>query len=280
MYNLETVKNIVSNKIKESKFYNLDKSKVISLQDKLRWLNVNNCSDIKVICADKLKVKEYAANTLGIDICPKTLAIYNDANEININELPDKFMIKINNGCCKNRFVLDKNDFDLSKDVKTFNKWLDVIPGLESLEFQYSLIVPKLFAEEILISNKDESLIDYRLWCFNNKVQLISVNNGRGWGATSYFDKDFNYVNVVNSANHHSFQEKENIFNKPENFDKMKEYAEKLSTPFKFVRVDMYNINGKIYLGEMSFSPGGYCFHLNKWDGTSLDNYYGNLLDI
>ena len=276
MYNEELIKEALS----KDSFYKKDINTCITLQDKLRWLNVNNISDEKIICADKIAVKDYVLNTIGKDIYTKVYNIYKSVDEIKVSELPRKFIMKINNGCSKNIFCFDKNNFDLNKYKDTLKDWLSKTPGLTTREYQYTGIEPKIFTEELLINSKEESLIDYRLWCFNNKVQLISVNNGHGWGATSYFDKDFKYMDVVNSANHHSFTSKENIFEKPLNFELMKTYAEQLSKPFKFVRVDMYNINGKIYLGEMSFSPGGYCFHLNKWDGTSLDEYYGNLLKI
>lgn len=274
MYNEELIKNTIINDC----FYNKNKKECKTIQDKIRWLNVNNLTELKVQCADKILVKDYANKILGYEICPKTYSIYNSFDDINIDELPNSFVLKMNNGCAKNIYCYDKSTFNLNKYENTIKEWFKIIPGIKTKEYQYSGIIPKIFAEELLIKSNNESLIDYRFWCFNNKIKLISVNDEHGWGITSYFDKDFIPLNFYNKA-HHNIN-KINKFTKPDNFNIMKTYVEQLSKPFKFVRIDMYNVNGKIYLGEMSFSPGGYCFHFNDFNGKSLDEYYGNLLDI
>lgn len=272
MYNEELIKHA----IEKNPFYKKDKNKCITLQDKLVWLNVNNLTELKIQCADKLGVKQYAAETLGFNICPETYAVYNSFEDIDLSKLPDKFILKMNNGCAKNIYCFNKSKFDLNKYKGEINKWFKLTSGLTSIEYQYTGQKPQLFAEELLINKSTESLIDYRFWCMNNEVQLISVNSEHGWGALMYFDKDFNVVDLINK----SHTTKNLSFKKPQNFDKMLEIVNKLSRPFKFVRIDMYNINGKLYLGEMTFSPGGYNFHFTDSNGNNKDEYYGGLLTI
>ena len=274
MYN----ENLLNEKLLKDSFYKKDKTKLITLQDKLKWLNVNNLTQQKIDCADKILVKKYAKSILNQDICAVTYKIYDSFEDINLDELPNKFILKINNGCAKNIFCFDKQSFNLNKYKENINKWFKLIPGINTREYQYVGITPKLFAEELLINNKNESLIDYRFWCFNNKIQFIAINSDHGWGGQYFVDTKFTRLDIYNKA--HLAEEGNLPFNKPENFDIMIEYVEKLSKPFKFVRVDMYNKNSKIYLGEMTFSPGGYCFDFNDKNGNSLNEKYGNLLII
>lgn len=272
MYN----KDILDEKITKDIFYKKDINTLKTIQEKMIWLNVNNLSEQKINCTDKILVKEYAKSILNKDICPKTYKIYDNIDDIDISKLPNKFILKINNGCAKNIFCYNKKKFNLEKYKDTLKIWLNKIPGINTHEYQYTAIKPKLFTEELLINNKHESLIDYRFWCFNNSVKFIAINCGHGWGGQYFVDRDFNKINIYNSA--HPF--KDNEFKKPNNFNEMIDISEKLSKPFKFVRVDLYNINEKIYLGEMTFSPSGYTGHFITNKGENKDIYYGNLLKI
>lgn len=274
MYNEELIKNTIIN----DSFYHKNKKECKTIQDKMRWLNVNNLTELKINCADKILVKEYAKNTIGYDICPKTYYIYDSFDDININDLPNSFVLKMNNGCAKNIYCYDKSTFNLNNYADTINEWFTIIPGIKTKEYQYSGITPKIFAEELLINSNTESLIDYRFWCINNNVKFIAINSGRGWGGQYFVDKNFNKININNAL--HELKDAKINFYKPENFNNMIYIAEKLSKPFKFVRIDMYNINGKIYLGEMTFSPSGYNGHFITDEGKNEDIKYGNLLKI
>lgn len=272
MYNEELIKNTIIN----DSFYHKNKNKCKTIQDKMRWLNVNNLTELKVQCADKILVKDYVNKTLGYEICPKTYSVYNSFDDINIDELPNSFVLKMNNGCAKNIYCYDKSSFNLSKYEDTIKQWFTIIPGIKTKEYQYSGITPKIFAEELLITSSDESLIDYRFWCMNNKVHFIAINNEHGWGGQMFVNKDFEKININNGLHPYS----NNLFTKPENFDNMIAIAEQLSKPFKFVRIDMYNVNGKIYLGEMTFSPSGYNGHFITDEGVNEDMKYGRILKI
>ena len=122
-------------------------------------------------CKNKIEVKNYVKYTLNEELYPKTLKIYNNADEINLNDLPDKFVLKTNNACAHNIFCLDKKTFDLEKAKEKLNIWVNRIAGEISAEYQYCKINRKIFAEEIL--EHEGELLDYRFWCFNGKPYFL-----------------------------------------------------------------------------------------------------------
>lgn len=245
----------------------------MTFQQKNKKYVKDNVSYLMTLCADKIEVKNYVKYTLNEEIYPKTLKIYNNANEINLNELPDKFVLKCNNACAHNIFCFDKKTFNLESAKEKLNTWVNRVAGEISGEYQYCKINRKIFAEELLECDKE--LLDYRFWCFNGRPHFLAISSGMS--GQNFYDLNFNPIDLINSA-HPPRKNKE--FIKPENFEKMIDYATKLSTNFKFVRVDMYNINGNIYLGEMTFSPSGYKFHFINSKEEILDEKIGELLNL
>lgn len=131
----------------------------------------------------------------------------------------------------------------------------------------YTKIDRKCYAEQYMNDGGD-SLIDYKFWCFNGEPKYMGINDGNGHGDIANYDMDFNRI--------HLYPEKPNEkqWEKPELWDKMVEYAKILSSDFKFVRVDMYQINGKVYLGELTFTPGNGCFNYkDKETNIRIGNY-------
>ncbi len=256
------------------------------MYEKMRWLNYYNLSDLKIVCVDKIKSKNYAKSVLGNRIeFARTLQVLGDSrksdsiNHIILDTLPYKFMIKRNSGCQKMIFCWDKSKFDMASVKRRIESWGCSIPGLASQEYQYSLVEPLLFVEEILTASPEEDLTDYRFWCMNGSVKFIAMNTGKGMGGQIFVDKSFNKMDLYNSEH---LPKDKNVFtySKPSNFKEMIEAAEALSKPFKFVRVDLYSIRGKTYLGEFTFSPSGYLGRFINSKGESLDIEVGKMLQL
>jgi len=143
---------------------------------------------------------------------------------------------------------------------------------LQSREWNYKNIKPRLIIEEVLEDKDNVSLIDYRFLCFEGKVKLIFVDTHTAAPDGSHnpdalrnvYDTNFNYLNI--KVGREQFDEKS--LSKPINFEKMIEYAEILSKPFAHCRVDLYNIEGKILFGEITFYPGGATQKISphEWD--------------
>lgn len=280
----EKVLNAIKNEMAK---YPMEKPKDDSpLYDKIKWLNYSDLTEDRITCVDKVKVKEFVRSKVGDRISfAKTLQILGPGTDpgsiynIDLKSLPQKFLIKKNNACQKMLFCWDKNTFDVEDAKHRIEKWGSGIPGLFSHEYQYCLVEPLLFVEELLTASKNDDLTDYRFWCMNNKVKFVALNKGRGMGRQYFVDTDFKRVDIFNSA-HSTIDDRSFPFSKPDNFKGMVALAEELSAPFKFVRLDMYNIKGKPYLGEFTFSPSGYTGHLTDSSGRILDVELGKQLKL
>lgn len=242
--------------------------------EKIHWLNLYYKNPLITRCCDKLELKKYVAEKIGEGYTPKTLAVYNRASEIDFEKLPDRFAIKVNWGDGKEFSEIVKDKQTANKDIiKT--KMNNAMRPWNNLYYShffwgYKNVQPKIFVEEFLDSG-NEDLNDYKVHCFNGKAKFVLVCENRsrekqmnktfldtGWNVMPCYRKD----GVVNK----------NV-EKPLNFNCMLELAEILAQPFPFVRVDFYNIGGKLYVGEMTFHPGcGWeSFYPKEWNKTIGD---------
>jgi hypothetical protein len=256
------------------------------IYEKTRYLNYVDLSDTKIKCVDKVEVKKYVKEVAGDSLLfAKTLQILGDGRDpnsirnIDLTSLPRKFIIKRNNACQRMIFCWDKTKFDVEDAVKEVSGWGNTIPGLGSREYQYSLVKPLLFVEELLTDNPTDDLTDYRFWCMNGRPLFVAMNKGRGMGGQIYVDTEFNKLDLFNRA-HMPKDKNAQPYPKPSNFKDMVKMAEKLSKPFKFVRIDLYSIKGKTYLGEFTFSPGGYQGRFVNSKGENQDIRIGRMLQI
>lgn len=219
--------------------------------EKIQYLklkgNLENLSDF----VDKYEVRKFVDNKIKTNILIPLLGVYNNANEIKFDELPKSFVLKINNGSGFNIIVKDKEQIDRKKICKTLNKWLLIDYSKIKKEPQYKNVKRKIIIEKFITDNNDE-LLDYKFFCFNGKIEFIEVDFDRFDNhKMNFYDSNWNLLELK-KGNYQNYTKKVNI---PKNFNIMKEYAEKLSKDFNFVRVDLYNVNGKIYFGELTFTP-------------------------
>ena len=248
---------------------------LVTIQDKLNYLTIHESPEYKSKIVDKIKLREYSKKILGKDICVPILKIYNNANEIKLDELPDKFVLKCNHGSGMNIFCKDKSQFDLEKSKKQLNEWLDINYGLGTAQFQYYYIKRKIFASPYLT----DDIIDYKIFCFNGNPKYIAA---RKYDETeklyfyNYYDFNWTLTDIEDNRNH--YRTNPNFkFAKPKNLNLMYEYAAKLSEEFVFVRVDLYEINNKVYLGELTFAPSNVCM---SFKDEAQRIFLGKLLDI
>lgn len=253
---------------------NIDNPKTLS--EKLQWLKIYDSTYLKAFCADKITVRDYCKEKLGIDLCIPLLKIYNKPEEIEWNILPNQFVIKCNHGSAMNIIVKDKKTVKKDNINKTLNKWLSIKYGDLSYELFYNLIKPKIIIEPYLEDKENGALTDYKFLCFNGEPKYCQVINDRDTKDfhLNYYDMNFNFVDISRTdiPNNKNFLDK-----KPINFELMKEYATKLCKDFKLVRVDFYEINKKVYLGELTFIPASGKLTYKNPD-TNLK--FGNMLKL
>lgn len=254
--------------------YNLDNPKTI--QDKIQWLKLNDSTDLKTRCADKILLHNYCKEKLGKDICIPVIKVFNDFC-INLNELPKQFVLKCNHGSGMNIIVKDRSLLNIDDAKNKLEKWLNRDFAFQNhFEYHYHNIPRKIFAEKYMNDGHND-LIDYKFICFNGKptfCQVIDDRNGEKRHLNYY---DMNWIPQM-GLERLDFPANYSIkHDKPTNFDLMIEYAKILSKDFKLVRVDFYEINNEVYLGELTFTPGSGTFrYKNKEDEIAV----GDMLNL
>ena len=183
--------------------------------------------------------------------------MYNSAEEIDFDILPQQFVLKCNHGSAYNIIVKDKNTIDKEEICKKLNNWLrEDFVFKNGIELHYERIKPCIIAEEYMIHEGMDDLPDYKFFCFGGKVfcsfTIDNIKEKHTEGRLGIFDKEYNLL-PYHRADFTPITEQ---LEKPVNYDKMVELAELLAEGFSHVRVDFYNINGKIYFGEMTFTTG------------------------
>ena len=254
---------------------NLDKPRTI--QDKINWLKLFDSTPLKSRCADKILVHEYCKEKLGEDICIPIIKTYDKASDIKWDELPKQFVIKCNHGSGMNIIVKDKSKLDKAAARAKLDKWMkEDFSFRNGYEMHYHNIRHRILVEKYMNDGHCD-LTDYKFFCFHGIPKMCLVvadRNDKSATHRNYYDMDFNYINLSKTKNKSNPKK---LDKKPESFELMKEYAEKLSADFKFVRVDFYEIDGKVYLGELTFTPAAGIFN---YTDKKMEVKIGEMLDL
>lgn len=259
--------------------------------EKIQWLKIYDVILEKKYCSDKLNLRKYCKEKLDIDLCPKILKIYNKNEKMNINDIPDKCVFKCNHGSGWN---IEKNlkNFNFEEAQLKLQEWCNINYAFynNNCEFQYKDIIPQYFIEEFLDIN-----CEYKFFCFNNVIQFCQViwyddKFEKGiWPVKSWsrhdaiVDTNFNMLEpylflVENRENEDEYLNENYKSFYIDNFKTMLEYSKKLSSDFKFVRVDFYNTKtNNIYLSEMTFTPSN---GFTRFKHDSADYEIGKLLKL
>ena len=256
---------------RQGKKYN--ESNLATIQDKLNYLLVHELPENKTELVDKILLRNYSKKILGKDICVPIIKIYNNVDEINLDELPEKFILKCNHGSGMNIVCKDKNKFNIKEAKKKLKNWMKINYGLQQFEYQYLNVKRKIFAEKYL----DDNIIDYKFNCFNGEPKFIRVKTDiDGMNLNNHYTLNWTLTNIAFNWRNY-IRDPSITIKKPKNLDKMIYYAKLLSSAFCFCRVDFYEINNIVYLGELTFSPANVGMNYND---QKMRIYLGNLLNI
>ena len=237
----------------------MDFNNPVTYTQKQQWMKLYDQSDIKALYSDKYEVRKHIINTIGDNYLIPLIKIngkdhFDNPEEIDFNLLPNSFVIKCNHGSHYNIIIKDKKCLsvhDIKLIRKQLNYWLNEhYAFLVGLELVYEKIKPKIIIEKYMAINDD--LPDYKFMCFSGEVKYVWCDQGRFTDhRRSVFDLDYNLM----PFNLHIHENVKNM-EKPKNFNKMVEIANMLCDKFPYVRVDLYNIDGEIYFGELTFCSG------------------------
>lgn len=225
-----------------------------SFSEKLQWLKLYQQDSLKAVCADKYLVQNYVRECGYGNLLNATYGVYEHVDEIRIDELPDKFVLKATHGSGWNIIVKDKRDINWLLWKLIMRSWLKQNIYWMGREWVYKDPKPRIIAEEYLEDETGE-LCDYKFFCFNGEPKFMQLEVGRytNQSTRNFYNMDWDIMPFGKEIPHNP----NIIVSRPVAFNEMKSIAKKLSEPFSFVRVDLYQVKGKVYFGELTFFPAG-----------------------
>lgn len=252
----------------------LDLENPKTFNEKLQWLKLyyypNN--DMVVKCSDKYSVREYIKEKGYENRLVPLYGVWDNTNDINWKDLPNKFVLKCNHGCAYNLICSDKGEFNKTKAEEQLNIWLKEDFGAFNIEPHYSKIKHhKITCEEFL----GENLIDYKFFCFNGIPKFIYVSNDLvhdRQAKIGFFNLDGSKMELKRD-DYANIEEIE----LPKFYNDMLEMASNLCKEFTFVRVDFFVTDNRYYFAELTFTPSACMMPFNP---KKIDLEWGNLLNI
>lgn len=251
--------------------YELDLEKPKTFCEKLQWLKLYDHKPEYTKMVDKVSVKEYVASIIGEEYIIPTLGVYENFDDIDFGHLPDSFVLKVAHDSGGVVICKDKKMLDVNKAKQKLTSRQKKNYYVLEREWPYKNVLPRILCEQYIEDNPNSQLSDYKFFCFSGDPKYCQVISDRNSNMTvDFYDMNWNHQPFHEPRNYPFAKEQHE---KPLNFETMKQLAKTLSKDIPFVRVDFYNIKGKIYFGEITFYPtsgrGG--FTPEEWDGILGD---------
>ena len=239
--------------------YNMSWENPQDLNEKINWMKLYFDTSEWVRLGDKYRVREYIAEKGYKDILVPLLGKWDHVEDIDWDALPNKFVMKMNNGSGDILICTDKKQLDIKYWTMCYKKLFKKKFGLSMGEFHYAKMKPCLIAEELLDATKQPiestSLIDYKVWCFDGEVSYIwvCINREKDSVEVMLYDTSWN-PHPEHCVTTHHYLTTEKQIPRPVTLDKMISTAADLSKGFPQVRIDFYEVDAKLYFGEMTFT--------------------------
>lgn len=253
----------------------LDLENPKTFNEKLQWLKLNNRKPEYTKMVDKYEVKKYISSKIGEEYLIPTLGVYDKFEKIDFDKLPDRFVIKCTHDSGGIVICKDKNKLDLKAAKNKINSSLKRNYYWHGREWPYKNVKPRIIIEKYMEDPAQKELRDYKFSVFNGKVKCFAIHFDRFDGHNAnWYDEKGNFLNISKSTSKSIPNKKLEI---PKNLNKMIEIAEKLSKDIPFLRVDFYEVSGKIYFGELTFFPAS---GLGKFEPEEWDEKMGDWLKL
>ncbi len=246
--------------------YALDLDNPSTYNEKLQWLKLHDRRAEYTRMVDKVEAKEWVKGRIGDEYVIPTLCVYNNVSDIEWDKLPSQFVMKCTHDSGGVVICKDKSNFDIREAKKILKRGIKRNFYWVSREWPYKNVKRRIIVEKYL-ENKAGELTDYKFFCFNGIPKFLFVATDRGSDKEEtkfdFFDMDFQHLNIINGHPNAYIK-----VIKPKSFELMKSIASKLSDGFAHVRVDLYEVNGHVYFGEMTFYhwSGFVPFVPSDWD--------------
>lgn len=233
--------------------YELDLEKPKTFNQKLQWLKLYNCNPLYTELVDKYQFKQYITAHFGHEYVFDTLGIWDNYDDIDFDKLPSKFVLKCTHDSGSVVLIDDKNEINHDNNRMFFKNKLNINYYWAGREWPYKNAGRHIICEPYMCD--PDKMIDYKFMCFNGEPKLVFTCTERFESSglkVTFFDMNWNKMDFERH-----YPKSKKVIHQPKNFDKMKDFATIISKDIPFVRVDFYEIEGRLYFGEMTFFPGG-----------------------
>lgn len=251
--------------------YNLNLENPKTFNEKIQWLKVYYREPMMPIYADKYAVREIIKKKWGEEYLTELYGVYEDVDDIDFNELPDQFVLKPTHSSGRIIICDDKDKLNYKETYKTLKRWLSENYFYQGGEWVYKNIKPRIICEKLI----GENIIDYKVYCFNGKAlytQVITNRKGNNFNV-NYYNLQWQPIKVKRIDRKPN---KEKIV-RPFNYDKMIYFSEMIAKDYPFVRMDFYEVDKRLYFGEVTFFPAN---GFIKFSSKEEDEKWGKYLNL
>ncbi len=248
----------------------------VTYNEKLQWLKLYDRKPEYTKMVDKYEAKKYVADIIGEEYIIPTLGVWDNVNDIDFDALPNQFVLKCTHDSGGLVICKDKAELDIENAKNTLNHFLNRNFYSVHREWPYKDVKHRIIAEKYMEDESGKDLKDYKFFCFNGEPKLLYISEGLSDHSTakiSFADMDYNIAEFKRN----DFKPFNELPKKPINFEKMKELAKVLSKDRAFIRVDFYEINKKIFFGELTFFP---CSGYLPFDPEKYDKILGDWITL
>ena len=260
--------------------YELNLENPKTLNEVIQWLKINDRREISTQLADKYLAREYVREHFGEEYLIPLLFETNNTNELRPENLPNEpFIIKTNHDSAHYQIVRDKSKIDWKKLRTDFKWWMSINFYYLDREWQYKNIKPRVIAEKLLVTKEGKIPNDYKLHCINGKVAFVYVSVDReGLNKRNIYDKNWKPLYFTFAAKQKDIENmRGEEIEAPLSYPKMVEFAERIAQLYAYVRVDFYDVDGKLYFGEVTHHHGG---GYDLFNPIEWDRKWGEMIDL
>ena len=254
--------------------YWMNLSLPVTFNEKLQWLKLFDRNPAYTLLVDKYEVKKYVSKLLGEEYVIPTIGIWKNANEIDFSQLPNQFVLKCTHDSGTIIICKDKNKLNIPEVRRKLNRCIKINYYHEGKEWPYKNVKPRIIAEPYLEDSVTKELRDYKFFCFNGSPYLIQCDYGRFINhKRNVYDLNWQFMNI---QIHYPFDSSV-LIERPISLNKMIDSACILSKNIPFARIDFYEVNGKMFFGEITFYHGsGY----ERFFPSSWDKILGDMISL
>lgn len=254
----------------------LDLNNPVTLNEKLQWLKIYDRNPAYTQMVDKYEARTYLAEKVGREYLVPLIAVYDKVEAIDFDQLPDQFVLKCNHDSGGNIICADKSKLDIAFAKNKLNHCLRRNYYYGKREWPYKDVKPRIVCEAYLWDEATHDLKDYKVFCFHGQPRCCSVCSNRYSAAgmnMDFYDLDWKHMDFGSRTYPNSGAP----IPPPKNYAKMLEFAARLSQGIPFVRVDFYDVNGKLYMGELTLCP---CSGYDPWTPDADHRLLGSWIEL